>query len=127
MRPKARAYTHQGHGPRADQTGRIHISDFRFPRTNSLAISSRSIHLGHKRGIASSLGAWGHWSATMDEIAILTERLVATPATDLESLAGKFTAILWPIEINQSLLDSGDLRHLRRFRRDLSALAGGKS
>jgi transposase len=30
MRPKARAYSHQGHGPRADQTGRIHISDFRF-------------------------------------------------------------------------------------------------
>ena len=27
-------------------TGRIHISDFRYPRTNSLAISSRSIHLG---------------------------------------------------------------------------------
>jgi uncharacterized protein (DUF2267 family) len=49
MRPKARAYTHQGHGPRADQTGRIHISDFRFPRTNLLAISSRSIHLGQKR------------------------------------------------------------------------------
>ncbi len=43
-----RAYIHQGHGPRADQTGRIHISDFRYPRTNSLAIGSRSIHLGHK-------------------------------------------------------------------------------
>ena len=35
--------THQGHGPRADETGRIHISDFRYSRTNSLAISSRSI------------------------------------------------------------------------------------
>jgi len=31
----ARAYSHQGHGPRADQTGRIHISDFRYP-ANSL-------------------------------------------------------------------------------------------
>jgi hypothetical protein len=29
MRSKVRAYSHQGHGPRADQTGRIHISDFR--------------------------------------------------------------------------------------------------
>ena len=28
---KARAYSHHGHGPRADQTGRIHISDFRYP------------------------------------------------------------------------------------------------
>ena len=27
----ARAYSHQGHGPRADQTGRIDISDFRYP------------------------------------------------------------------------------------------------
>jgi hypothetical protein len=39
-----RAYSHQGHGPRADQTGRIHISDFRFLRTISLAKRSRSIH-----------------------------------------------------------------------------------
>ena len=44
-----RAYSHQGHGPRADQTGRIHISDFRNPRTISLANGSRSIHLGHSR------------------------------------------------------------------------------
>jgi hypothetical protein len=41
-----RAYSHQGHGPRADQTGRIHISDFRNPRTISLAKRSRSIHWG---------------------------------------------------------------------------------
>ena len=43
-----RAYSHQGHGPRADQTGRIHISDFRYPRT-SIAKRSRSIHKCHKR------------------------------------------------------------------------------
>ncbi len=60
MRPKARAYSHQGHGPRAEHTGRIHISDFRNPRTRSLAISSRSIHSGQnraserRRGLASS-------------------------------------------------------------------------
>src|ERR1700733_14080067 len=44
-----RAYSHQGHGPRADQTGRIHISDFRNLRTISLAKCSRSIHKGHKQ------------------------------------------------------------------------------
>jgi len=44
-----RAYSHQGHGPRADQTGRIHISDFRNPRTISLAKGSRSIHWGHQQ------------------------------------------------------------------------------
>src|ERR1700749_3037327 len=49
MRPLMRAYSHQGHGPRADQTGRIHISDFRFLRTISLAKRSRSIHLGQMR------------------------------------------------------------------------------
>ena len=31
MRPLAPAYSHHGHGPRAEQTGRIHISDFRYP------------------------------------------------------------------------------------------------
>jgi hypothetical protein len=28
---KARAYSLHGHGPQADQTGRIHTSDFRYP------------------------------------------------------------------------------------------------
>ena len=52
MRPKMRAYSHQGHGPRADQTGRIHISDFRNPRTISLAKRSRSIHRSHLQTFA---------------------------------------------------------------------------
>jgi hypothetical protein len=39
----------KSHGPRADQTGRIHISDFRNPRTFSLAKRSRSIHSGQSR------------------------------------------------------------------------------
>jgi hypothetical protein len=80
-----------------------------------------------KRKIAASKEAWQAWSATMDEIAGLTQRLVASPAPDLESLAAKFRAILWLIEINESLLDSADLRRLRRFCRDLSVLAGGHS
>jgi len=32
----ARAYSHHGHGPRADRTGRIHISDFRYPAKSQL-------------------------------------------------------------------------------------------
>jgi hypothetical protein len=36
MRPKVRAYSHQGHGPRADQTGRVYISDFRYPENSFL-------------------------------------------------------------------------------------------
>jgi hypothetical protein len=80
-----------------------------------------------KRTIKSSPEAWQRWSATMVEIAGLTQRLVASPAPDLERLAAKFSAILWLIEVNESLLDSGDLRRLRRFGRDLSVLSGGRS
>ena len=80
-----------------------------------------------KRTIKSSPEAWQRWSATMDEVAGLTQRLVASPAPDLERLAAKFSAILWLIEVNDSLLDGGDLRRLRRFGRDLSVLAGGQS
>ena len=80
-----------------------------------------------KRTIKTSPEAWQKWSATMDEIASLTQRLVASPTPDLEGLAAKFSAILWLIEINNSPLDSGDLRRLRRFGRDLFALAGRHS
>jgi hypothetical protein len=75
-----------------------------------------------KRKVGSSPEAWQRWSATTDEIASLTQRLVASPAPDLEHLAVKFSAILWLIEVNESF-DSGDLRRLRRFGRNLSALA----
>ena len=80
-----------------------------------------------KRTIKSSPEAWQRWSATMDEIAGLTQRLVTSPAPDLERLAAKFSAILWLIEVNESLLDDGDMRRLRRFGRDLSVVAGGHS
>ena len=36
MRQKVCAYSHQGHGPRADHKGRIHISDFRHPAESHL-------------------------------------------------------------------------------------------
>jgi hypothetical protein len=61
----------------------------------------------------------------MDEIGDVTQRLVASPAPGTASLAAKFPAILWLIEINNSLLDTGDLRRLRRFSRELSLLARG--
>ena len=76
-----------------------------------------------KRDIEASPAAWQRWSATMDEISVLTQRLVASPAPDAASLAAKFRAILWLIEVNESLLDTGDLRRLQRFGRELSLLA----
>lgn len=66
------------------------------------------------------------WSPRLEE-ASLTQRVVARPATDLESLTTKFSAILWLIEVNGSLLDDGDLQRLRRFGRDVAALADAES
>ena len=77
-----------------------------------------------KRTINAGPDKWQRWSDTMSEIADLIDRLARLPATDVPGLAVKFGAILWLIESNESLLDAGDLRRLRRFGRDLSALAG---
>ena len=77
-----------------------------------------------KRAIGTHPDAWQTWSSTMDEIATLIDQMVASPAPDVSSLAAKFDAILWQIEINESLLDQGDLRRLRRFGRDLRLVAG---
>jgi hypothetical protein len=76
-----------------------------------------------KRDTQSGTAAWQRWSTTMDEITGLTQRLVASPAPDGASLADKFRAILWLIEINDSLLDQADLARLRRFGRELNLLA----
>ena len=76
-----------------------------------------------KRAIAATSEAWQRWSSTMDEIAALTERVVTSPAANVDSLAIKFRAILWQIEINDRLLDGDDLRRLRRFGREVAALA----
>ncbi|MBL8600031.1 MAG: hypothetical protein JNL14_20025 [Devosia sp.] len=76
-----------------------------------------------RRNIQSSPAAWQRWSATMDEIVSLTQQLVASPAPDTASLAYKFRAILWLIEVNESLLETSDLRRLRRFGRELDLLA----
>ncbi len=77
-----------------------------------------------KRSIATDAEAWRRWSDTMDEIAALTDLLVASPAANIDSLAVKFRAIRWLIEVNESLLDHGDLRRLRRLGRELNASIG---
>lgn len=76
-----------------------------------------------RRHSGSGPEAWQDWSATMQEVTTLTQRLLARPANDLGSLSAKFDVILWLIEVNESLLDRTDLRRLRRFGRDLSTLA----
>ena len=52
MRSKVRAYSHQGHGPRADhQAGYLSATS---DSTTSLAKGSRSIHVGHLHPYAAS-------------------------------------------------------------------------
>ena len=78
-----------------------------------------------KRAIATRPDAWQRWSSTMEEVGRHIEQMFASPAPDVSSLAAKFYAILWQIETNESLLDRGDLRRLRRFGRDLRLVARG--
>ena len=40
LKPLARTYSHHSRGPQADQTGRIHISDFRNPATSHVRIAA---------------------------------------------------------------------------------------
>lgn len=71
----------------------------------------------------SSTTDWQAWSDTIDEIAGVIEKMVAAPDPDLPDLSLQFRAILWQIEINESLLDRGDARRLKLFRRNLERLA----
>lgn len=77
-----------------------------------------------RRQIKAGVDRWQQWSGTMDEIASLTQRLVTSSAAGPATLAAKFRAILWLIEVNESVLDTGDLRRLRRFGRELDLLTG---
>ena len=77
-----RAYSHQGHGPRADQIGRIHISDFRNLRTISLAKRSRSIHLGHV------------WTAPWQELSDVSAALVGCG-----HVSGLLMRQVWPLAL----------------------------
>jgi hypothetical protein len=76
-----------------------------------------------KRGRGSSPPAWQRWSDEMEQAAHVVEQMARSIAPDISSLAMKFGAILWMIEADESLLDEGDLRRLRRFGRDLERLA----
>jgi hypothetical protein len=76
-----------------------------------------------KLKIRSSPAAWQTWSSTVDEIAGIIETMVAAPAHDVADLALQFRAVLGQIETNDSLMDQGDARRLRRFRRNLKRLA----
>ena len=50
-------------------------------------------------------------------------RISATPTADIGGVAIKLGAILWAIEINDSLVDTGDLRRVKALDREIRRLA----
>ena len=50
-------------------------------------------------------------------------QITTTPVADVPDLATKFAAILWAIQVNESLVDSSDMYRLRAFRRELHRVA----
>ena len=57
MRSMERAYSHHGHGPRADRKGRIHRSDFRKP-ADSLLRHAAGPYIWVNSGCQTSSDAW---------------------------------------------------------------------
>ena len=53
----------------------------------------------------------------------LVAKIAAAPVSDLEGFSRKFSAILWAMETNDSLLDTSDLRRLRAFGREIRRVA----
>ena len=97
IRPKMRAYSHEGHGPRADQTGRIHISDFRFPRTISLAKRSRSIHSCQFQTFLNELAK--SLSRKLDVIEVMTTALTELIDAQREIRVEALIVLLIAVEI----------------------------
>lgn len=82
MRPLARAYSHHGHGPRADQTGRIHISDFRSPRLN-LSCGPQPVHTcGSTARISDPRGLRQHCPNKRKVCAVFRYRTASLSAAD---------------------------------------------
>ena len=75
-----------------------------------------------KRNIAVNTEAWQVWSNTIDEALRLVALIAAAHASAPRDLSRKFSAILWAIEVKDSLLDNADRRLLRVFDRDLRRL-----
>ena len=114
MRSKVRAYSHQGHGPRADQqAGYISATS---DSTTSLANGSRSIHLGQQHALSRSRR---DGSIAPSTVIIGSAIKPSGPQPDLEGAADTHTQLDQP-PLPIWLQTAAEPKMLWRFRRALS-------
>lgn len=75
---------------------------------------------------AASADTYQAWSDTVDEALEIAEAMSRQQARNLAEVAMQFEAAWWWIVEDDSVLDAGMRRWLRRFRRSLRRLAAGR-
>ena len=70
--------------------------------------------------------AWARWSASVDEIAALIDRIGRHPARSIDDMIIKYESLQWSLFDDGALFDTVVRRQVVAFRRDLVALAGAR-
>ncbi|MBI4923344.1 MAG: hypothetical protein HY834_16505 [Devosia nanyangense] len=70
--------------------------------------------------------AWARWSASVDEIVALIDRIARYPARSIDDMILKYEALQWSLLDDGALFDRAVRRQVVAFRRDLVALAGSR-
>ena len=70
--------------------------------------------------------AWARWSASVDEIAALIDRIARHPARGIDDMLVKYEALQWSLLDDGAVFDTAVRRQVVAFRRDLVALAGSR-
>ena len=70
--------------------------------------------------------AWACWSASVDQIAALIDRIVRHPAHSIDDMLVKFEALQWSLLDDGAVFDTAVRRQVVAFRRDLVAMAGSR-
>jgi hypothetical protein len=68
--------------------------------------------------------AWARWSASVDEIAALIDRIARHRARSIDDMVTKYDALQWLLLDDGAVFDTAVCRQVVAFRRDLVALAG---
>jgi hypothetical protein len=70
--------------------------------------------------------AWARWSASVDEIAVLIDRIARHPARSIDDMIIKYEALQWSLLDDGAMFDTAVRRQVVAFRRDLAAFAGSR-
>ena len=70
--------------------------------------------------------AWARWSASVDEIAALIDRIARHRARSIDDMIVKYEALQWSLLDDGALFDRMARRQVVAFRQDLVALAGSR-